>query len=75
MDIVEQDRQKTYAEDLEYLDNDLGGLENLASKLETDVHNGILTSTAECLDKRDKQFGTNKKKPFKRTSKKPTLNP
>jgi Ca2+ transporting ATPase len=65
---VEKYRQRTYDEEIIYLEETLGGVEEVARKLKTDVVDGITVTTVEELEERDMIFGTNKKKPFKRTS-------
>jgi hypothetical protein len=69
VEFVEKYRQRKYDEELTYLQEDLGGVEEVARKLKTDLNKGITAFTEEELDERDMIFGTNKKKVFKRTSK------
>ncbi len=49
-ELVEKYRQRTYDEDLAFIEKDLGGIESLASKLKSDVANGILKVTKEDLE-------------------------
>ena len=67
--IVDKYKTRTYVEDNEYLDDELGGVSHLAKALKTDLERGITCTEVEDLAERDEVFGSNKKDPFKRTSK------
>ena len=75
MDLVKAYQQKDYDEEIKYLAETLGGVDELAHKLKTDPTDGIHVTTVEELDERDEVFGTNKKDPFKRTRKKTNAQP
>ncbi len=64
------DKYKTrkYVEEIDYLIDNLGGVDGLCRSLKTDADRGI-TMDLEELNMRDEVYGTNKKDPFKRTSK------
>lgn len=64
--MVEAYRQRTYDEDVKYLENDLKGVEGLEESLKTTVEKGL---TGHDFEERDSVFGSNQKEPFKRTSK------
>lgn len=70
MDLVKAYQQKDYDEELTYLTDTLGGVDELAHKLKTDPTDGIRVTSEEELNERDEVFGHNRKDPFKRTRKK-----
>jgi len=68
-DLVDKYRTRTYVEDVDFLTDVLGGPSELARKLKTDLQKGITIESEDSLAERDEIFGSNKKDPFKRTSK------
>lgn len=58
-------KERKYVEDLTYINDTLGGIENVFTGLQTSLEQGILTSS---VAERRKQFGTHMKDPPERSS-------
>ena len=56
VNMVEAYRQRTYDEDVKYLENDLKGVEGLEESLKTTVEKGL---TGHDFEERDSVFGSN----------------
>ena len=62
--VIDLYKERKYVEELEYIENDLGGINAILEGLKTSVEKGISTST---LEDRNKTFGTHAKEPPERT--------
>lgn len=62
--IIEKYRQREYCDDIEYIENDLGGIESILDKLDLDPTAG---ASANSLAAREAAFGTNFKPPPQKT--------
>jgi len=62
--IIEKYRQREYVDDLDYIENHLGGVESILDKLDLDPTAG---ASANSLGAREAAFGTNFKPPPQRT--------
>lgn len=65
VELVEAYRNRKFDEDLKMIQTNFEGIEGLANKLNTDIHNGL---KCHDLDIRDEYFGSNNKEPPKRTN-------
>lgn len=63
VDLVESYRNRHFDEDIQKLNNEFGGIEGIADKLNTSLTKGL---AGDDLSKRDAEFGTNKKDPPER---------
>lgn len=64
VDCVESYRNRNFDEDLKFITEKFEGIDGLCKKIKSDIHNGI---QGDDLEKRDQQFGSNRKDPPKRT--------
>lgn len=64
IDLVEKYRQRTYVEDIEYIEGNLQGMDSLCEALDVNINAGISTRD---LQIREDVFGTNYKAPPERT--------
>ena len=62
--VVDLYKERKYVEELNYINDTLGGMENILNGLQTTVQNGVCEHT---LEDRTMQFGTHYKEPPERT--------